>query len=188
MLVVAVADTSGCLGGEASPKATTAANPPAPGKPDDPAPRGLFQHRGAAEIGTATGPIRFVVELALTDAERARGLMERTTLADDAGMLFIFPSERVQSFWMKNTLIPLDMIFIDSGGTIVGIVESADPLTLTSRSVGRASRYVLEVNGGLCRRLGISAGMPVRFEGVSTDLVDPRVLARAPPAASGGLP
>ena len=107
------------------------------------------------------------VELARTDAERARGLMWRTSLAPDAGMLFLFDESEVHSFWMQNTLIPLDMIFIDDGGRIVGIVARAAPQTTTGRSVDAPSRYVLEVNGGWAEAHGLSAGDHVRFEGVA---------------------
>jgi uncharacterized protein len=150
--------------------------------PTDPvAPPGLFESRGAVVIDTPAGPLRFPVELALDDRERQRGLMFRDHLEEDTGMLFVFERPRVQSFWMKNTRIPLDMIFIDDGGEIVGIVESAEPMTLTSRSVDRASRYVLELNGGASRRLGIAPGQRVHFEGVPNHLVDPRLLIGVSP-------
>ena len=106
------------------------------------------------------------VELARTEPERRKGLMDRASLPEDAGMLFIFDASSVQSFWMKNTLIPLDMIFVDEGGRIVGVVERAAPQTLTPRSVGAPSRYVLEVNGGWSKAHGVRAGDRVRFENV----------------------
>ncbi len=106
------------------------------------------------------------VELARTDAERARGLMHRTELAPDAGMLFIFDESAEHTFWMKNTLIPLDMIFIGEDGTVVGVVERAEPQSLTERTVGRPSRWVLEVVGGFAAEHGVRAGDRVRIEGV----------------------
>ncbi len=106
------------------------------------------------------------VEIARTDPERRKGLMDRPSLPEDAGMLFIFEESSVQSFWMKNTLIPLDMLFIDDEGRIVGIVESAAPRTLTERTVGKPSRYVLEVNGGWSKAHGVRAGDRVVFENV----------------------
>lgn len=112
------------------------------------------------------GDVVVSVEIADDDRERAQGLMNRRELAPDHGMVFIFPSERVQSFWMKNTLIPLDMIFVDRELKIVGIVENAEPLTLTDRSVGVPSMYVIEVNGGFSRENGIAAGGQVGFSGV----------------------
>lgn len=106
------------------------------------------------------------VELARTVAEQRKGLMGRRSLPPDGGMLFLFDTTAVQSFWMKNTLIPLDMIFISEDGRIVGIVERAAPLTETERTVGKPSRYVLEVNGGWTRAHGVGAGDRVRFEDV----------------------
>jgi uncharacterized membrane protein (UPF0127 family) len=106
------------------------------------------------------------VELARTPDEQARGLMFRDRLADDAGMLFIFSQSSDHAFWMKNTLIPLDMIFIDEAGTVAGVVERAEPQTLTPRSVGAPSRYVLEVNGGWSAANGFGKGDRVRFEGI----------------------
>jgi uncharacterized membrane protein (UPF0127 family) len=132
-------------------------------------------------IATPGGPVRFSVELAVTDAERRQGLMFRERLEEDSGMLFLFEKEQVQSFWMKNTRIPLDMIFIDESGTIAGIVENAEPLTLVSRSVGKPSRYVLEVSGGTSRRLGLAAGEKVRFEGVPAHVVNATLLSGATP-------
>jgi uncharacterized protein len=128
-------------------------------EPGTPAPRVVVE--------TAAGARHAVkVEIARTDPERARGLMNRAALAEDAGMLFLFEESAEHGFWMMNTLIPLDMIFIDEDGRIVGIVERAEPRTTTSRTVGRPSRYVLEVNGGWAAAHGVRAGDRVRFENV----------------------
>jgi uncharacterized membrane protein (UPF0127 family) len=108
----------------------------------------------------------FLVEVADGPAKRELGLMYRRDLPADRGMIFLFPQEAEQTFWMKNTPIPLDMIFIDSQHRIVGIVEQAAPFSLEPRSVGRPSQFVLEINGGLSRRYGIKAGDPVRFRGI----------------------
>ena len=118
-------------------------------------------------IETAAGQRHAVtVELARTEPERMRGLMQRERLAPDAGMLFLFDETEDHSFWMKDTLIPLDMIFVDEGGRVVGVVERAAPLTLSPREVGAPSRYVLEVNGGWAASHGVRAGDRVRFENV----------------------
>jgi uncharacterized membrane protein (UPF0127 family) len=111
------------------------------------------------------------VEIADTPAKREMGLQYRNELADDQGMLFLFPREEVLTFWMKNTPLPLDMIFIGSDMKIVGIVREAAPFSLAPRSVGAASRYVLEIKGGLARQKGIEAGDRVRFEEVSPEAV-----------------
>jgi uncharacterized membrane protein (UPF0127 family) len=113
------------------------------------------------------------VEVAATPETRTRGLMWRKELAAGHGMLFIFPEEEVQSFWMRNTLIPLDMIFIDSTGRIVGIIERAQPRTLTARSVGVPGRYVLEVPGGWSQLVGLERGGTVRFQGLESIQVVP---------------
>ncbi|HVU50896.1 MAG TPA: DUF192 domain-containing protein [Polyangia bacterium] len=117
-------------------------------------------------VDTGERQITFRVELARTEPEREKGLMFRDKLAPDAGMLFLFERPSVQTFWMKNTLIPLDMIFIGADRTIVGVVADAQPLTLTARSVGEPSQYVLEIGGGLAARLGIHGGARVEFHGV----------------------
>jgi uncharacterized membrane protein (UPF0127 family) len=109
----------------------------------------------------------FRVEIADTPAKRELGLQYRNDLADDQGMLFLFPTEEVLTFWMKNTPIPLDMIFIGGDMKIVGIVRETAPFSLAPRSIGAPSRYVLEIKGGLARQKGIEAGDSARFEGVS---------------------
>jgi hypothetical protein len=117
-------------------------------------------------VDTGARKVTFHVELARTQAEQEKGLMYREHLAPDAGMLFLFARPFVQTFWMKNTLIPLDMIFISSDHTIAGVVVDAEPLTLTARSVNEPSQFVLEIGGGLAARLGIRAGAHVEFQGV----------------------
>jgi uncharacterized membrane protein (UPF0127 family) len=107
----------------------------------------------------------FRVELAVSEEEHQRGLMFRTHLDEDAGMLFLGRDPREQVFWMKNTLIPLDMIFIGTDRRIVGIVENAEPKTTSARTVGLPSLHVLEIGGGLSAKLGIRAGQAVEFHG-----------------------
>jgi uncharacterized membrane protein (UPF0127 family) len=113
---------------------------------------------------TQAGPQVVTVEVVSAPLEVQRGLMYRRHLEPDAGMLFLFPREKVQSFWMKNTLIPLDMIFIKSDMTVAGFVENAQPLTTSPQTIGVPSQYVLEVNGGWARRHGVSAGTKVKFD------------------------
>jgi len=106
-------------------------------------------------------------EIAATGISRERGLMWRTELAPGKGMLFIFPGEEVHSFWMKNTLIPLDLIFIGKDRRIAGIVHQATPRTTAPRSVNKPSVYVLEVPGGWAEKAGIQSGSTVEMEGIS---------------------
>ncbi len=127
---------------------------------------GPLPDRGALLVRDAFGGAhRLTVEIADTSPLRTRGLMWRSELPEGTGMLFIFPAEVVQSFWMRNTLIPLDMVFIDRHLRIVGVVQWAEPKTLTSRTVGKPSLYVLEVPGGWTSRNGVRAGSTVDLEG-----------------------
>jgi len=109
--------------------------------------------------------IRVKVQVARTPKEREIGLMYREKLGKGTGMLFIFEKEGIQSFWMKNTLIPLDMIFIGSNLKIAGIVENTEPLTLDPRKVNEKSQFVLEMDGGFCSKYSIKKGMKVSFSG-----------------------
>ena len=110
--------------------------------------------------------VSFVVEIADTPSKREMGLQYRRDLAADRGMIFLFPAESQQSFWMKNTPLPLDMIFINRERKIVGIVEQTVPFSLDPRSVTAPSQFVLEINGGLAKRHAIKAGDAVRFDGI----------------------
>jgi uncharacterized protein len=105
------------------------------------------------------------VEIADTAPSRTRGMMWRTTVPPGTGMLFIFPLEQQQRFWMRNTLVPLDMLFLDKSGQVVGIVAQAEPQTLDSRGVERPSLYVLEVAGGWAEKAGIVPGARVELKG-----------------------
>jgi uncharacterized protein len=110
------------------------------------------------EIATKTGVHVFSVELADNDAERAKGLMYRKTLPEGQGMLFDFHHEQDVSFWMQNTYIPLDMIFIRGDGRILRIAENTEPLSTRLIPSGGPVRAVLEVIGGTTRKLGIAPG------------------------------
>lgn len=109
-------------------------------------------------IHTDTGDHVFTVEWALTPEQRQLGLMFRQTMADDAGMVFDFFVEQPVSFWMRNTLLPLDMIFIRADGTVRSIAANTTPLSLTGVPSGGPVRYVLEVNAGTVERLSIDLG------------------------------
>jgi hypothetical protein len=126
--------------------------------------------RGPAVVVHASSgeAVRIPVELALTPEQQSRGLMYRKDLPADAGMLFVFPRSTVRTFWMKNTILPLDMIFIGEDQKIAGIVENAVPFTTDSRSVGKPSRYVLEVHGGFCKRKGIAPGDRLELPALKT--------------------
>jgi uncharacterized membrane protein (UPF0127 family) len=110
--------------------------------------------------------LRVRVELARSEPERQRGLMYRDALDSGRGMLFLFDRPDRLKFWMKNTRIPLDMIFIDEHRRIVYVEENAEPLTLRPRGPDVDTLYVLEVPGGWTRANGVGPGFEVRFENV----------------------
>jgi uncharacterized protein len=110
------------------------------------------------EIVGKAGVHAFAVELATNDAERSRGLMFRKELPEGRGMFFVFDREEPVSFWMHNTFISLDMIFIRNDGRILRVAERTDPLSDRLIPSGGSVRAVLEVIGGTARKLGIEPG------------------------------
>jgi uncharacterized protein len=126
-----------------------------------------FEHASLA-IDTAKGAQRFNIELALTSAQQEQGLMYRRALAPDAGMLFIFPASEQAGFWMKNTLIPLDMLFIAADGRVADIHERAVPLSEANIVSKVPVRAVLELNGGTVERLGLAPGNLVHYPAFGT--------------------
>ena len=116
-----------------------------------------------AVFQTATHYVRVPVEIARSADELRRGLSRRPYLTPGHGMLFVFPTQDVQSLWMKDTWMPLDMIFVSGEGLVVGVIENAQPETTQSRSVGSPSQYVVEVNAGFARQHGIVPGTLMRL-------------------------
>ncbi|MES2143660.1 MAG: DUF192 domain-containing protein [Pseudomonadota bacterium] len=119
------------------------------------------------------GKASFAVEVADDVKERAQGLMFREKLPMSAGMLFVYESPRRASFWMKNTLIPLDMIFADGTGKVTRVQSNAVPGDLTPIDGGEGVEFVLEINGGLAKRLGIAEGAELRHPAVGADAAWP---------------
>ncbi|NVJ17374.1 DUF192 domain-containing protein [Myxococcus sp. AM010] len=159
-----------------APRATPKAAEPRPRVTDVTAEDYVMQPlpRGYVRLEDAFGGAhRVEVEIAATADARARGMMWRKELAEGKGMLFLFPHEEVQGFWMRNTLIPLDMLFITSDLRVAGIVSRAEPRSRATRSVGAPSQYVLEVPGGWTEKVGIRKGSTVRFEGVAGLDIEP---------------
>ena len=111
----------------------------------------------------------FELEIAATGVERQRGLMDRESLAENAGMLFVFPEERFLSFWMKNTLIPLDILYMDAEGTVIDIqtmlpepgVPDSELMTYPSAA---PARFALEINAGVAELLGLEVGDVAYFK------------------------
>jgi uncharacterized protein len=124
--------------------------------------------RDQLAIETASGGQQFAVELAVTSEQRAQGLMYRQRLPADAGMLFVYPAARPVSMWMKNTLIPLDMLFIGDDGRILHIAERAIPGSTATISSMQPARAVLELNGGTAARLKIQVGDRVLYRTFGT--------------------
>jgi len=139
-------------------------DPKCPGDPSGGSPMVPVAHVGFPESKDAP---RLEVELMATTAHQERGLMFRKSLADDKGMLFAWNQPSVHTFWMHNTCIPLDMLFIDRDGFVAGIVENAPTLNDDGRSIDCPVTYVLEVNAGWSRKHGVVAGQHVVVEGLT---------------------
>jgi len=131
----------------------------------------LFMNSGAVAAGCSPdqvtlkgdwGQVQFSAEIADTPRERSRGLMHRKTLPRGDGMLFVYDQPQRASFWMKNTLIPLDMIFTNRGGRVTHVHHNAIPRDLTQIEGGKQVFAVLEINAGLARQYGIDVGSLMR--------------------------
>lgn len=114
--------------------------------------------------------VRFTVEVADDADERALGLMNRPEMPRFSGMLFIYDSPRPVAFWMKNTMIPLDMLFADETGTVRHIHRNAEPYSTDSIPGGDGIQYVLEINGGMSDLLGLTEGAELRHVGIAADV------------------
>jgi len=119
------------------------------------------------ELRGPSGQQRFTVEVADDGAERAQGLMFRESMPSSAGMLFVYEEPQAVSFWMKNTLIPLDMIFADETGRVTRVHSNAIPGDTTPIQGGEGVRFVLEINGGLAARMGIAEGSELRHPAIA---------------------
>lgn len=151
---------AGCSAQSQAPSETQASAPAAEQNP-------VNQGLEVIAVTVASGGERhvFQTEVASTPAEQTRGLMFRESLADDAGMIFPFDPPREASFWMRNTVIPLDMIFIGEGGVILNIEREVEPLTFDSRRSAGPVIAVFEIAGGRAAELGIEAGDHVSWPG-----------------------
>lgn len=116
---------------------------------------------GELVIETPAGPHHFTIELAATPGERSRGLMFRQHMQPDHGMLFDFQTEQPVAFWMKNTPLPLDMLFIDGKGVVLQIAADTEPYSETPIPSEQPIRAVLELNAGTAHKLGIAPGAKV---------------------------
>jgi uncharacterized membrane protein (UPF0127 family) len=112
---------------------------------------------------TGGAPWAVSVEVAKTDETRARGLMYRRELPQNTGMLFLFDVEELRRFWMRNTYIPLDMVFLNARKVVVGVEENTIPHDQTSRGPDQLAQYVVEVAGGEARKHGVTIGARAEF-------------------------
>lgn len=144
-------------------KPSATASPPAPPAPE-PVDAGVVFSRATLDVEGNDGRLWGLdVELATSEPAREQGLMFRRSLSATEGMLFVFDKASPHTFWMKNTLIPLDMVFVAEGGRVLGVVSMAEPQTLTPRRVEGESLYVLEVAGGWCAEHGVARGARLRL-------------------------
>ncbi len=120
--------------------------------------------RGQVDLRGTWGQARFSVEIAETPDSRATGLMHRAQMSPRAGMLFVYEHPQRVAFWMKNTLLPLDMIFVDADGLVTHIHQNAIPGDLTPIPGGDKVLVVLEVNAGVVKTYGITVGSEMRHE------------------------
>lgn len=120
----------------------------------------------AIELRGEFGAARFTVEVADDAGERSLGLMNRESLATSAGMLFVYPEPQRAGFWMRNTLIPLDMIFADETGTVTKVHPNAIPLDESLIDGGPNVQFVLEINGGMAGPMGIEPGAEMRHPAI----------------------
>jgi uncharacterized membrane protein (UPF0127 family) len=148
--------------------ACTKATPPDPPPPvpqPDPTPT-RPDNRPRVIVTTPAGEAAVRVEVVATDPLIERGLMYRQHLPPDDGMLFMMGAQDDWRFWMKNTMIPLDILFITRDFTVAGILYDMKPLDPTSKGIGKPSLYVLEVNAGWAKAHGVDAGAKVAFDGI----------------------
>ena len=122
------------------------------------------------QLRSAQGTAAFTVDIADTDAERAQGLMHVASMPRFSGMLFVFDRPQRAVFWMENTLIPLDMLFIDERGVVQSVHENAVPMDRTPIDGGEGIAFVLEINGGMASRLQLAPGAELRHPAVAQDL------------------
>lgn len=120
--------------------------------------------------GTRLESTRYYLEVADETHELTRGLMHRFSMVEDMGMIFIFGSESPRSFWMRNTYLPLDMVFVTSGGVVDSFVENAEPRTDSPRRSAGPALFVIELNAGEVARMGLQAGTSVVLEGLAPEV------------------
>ena len=126
-----------------------------------------FKQMGYGKVVFLRKNLAIKVEIAKTETEKSRGLMFRENLAESKGMLFVYKQEKILTVWMKNTLIPLDIVFVSAQGAIVSIVKDIQPCLNIPCQIyesKKAAKYILEINAGLVEKKGISVGQQLNFD------------------------
>lgn len=131
-----------------------------------PPPGAIAAGNGTLVLKTDSGPHSFNIEIATTNGERALGLMYRRELPEDAGMLFLYDPPQPITMWMRNTILPLDMIFISTDGKVHRIESHTEPFSTEVISSDGTVQGVLEVNAGAAAKIGLKAGDEVAFPGL----------------------
>jgi uncharacterized membrane protein (UPF0127 family) len=155
-------DAGRCIEPLAEPPPPTAE--PASICPHDPDEKPPVLRHGKIKLPEAKGTPVIDVEIADTPATEQRGLMYRKKLGAEQGMIFVWPNESIRTFWMHNTCLPLDMLFVAKDGTVVGLLEQVPTLNDRPRQVRCPAAYVLEVNAGWSRRHGVKPGMKLELK------------------------
>ncbi len=126
----------------------------------------IFQKQGELSFLSQENKVisKLDIEIAATEYTREKGLMARATMEENQGMLFIFDYQKVENFWMKDTILPLDMIFVDEDLQIVHIAYDAVPFSEAQISSEKPALYVVEVNAGYCKKFNIEAGAKIQFQ------------------------
>ncbi len=118
--------------------------------------RGFISAHFVSPAGAKSSELK--LEVAASESERRKGLMFRRELKQERGMIFVFPTQTEQRLWMRNTYLSLDMVFLDSQLNVVGILRDVPILNETMRTINKPSKYVVELNAGVCAKLGIEVG------------------------------
>lgn len=121
-------------------------------------------------VGERRERTRYYLEVAAEPWETTRGLMHRNSMVEDMGMVFVFDRDSRRTFWMRNTYIPLDMVFVTDAGLVDSFVENAEPRTETTRPSDGPARFVVELNAGEVARMGLQPGTEVEFHGLAEEL------------------
>jgi uncharacterized membrane protein (UPF0127 family) len=172
LFVLFLAISTWQCGSEPAPSTPVTTTAPAPKTAPIEQPEPQFMQEGILEFYAPDGKRklqRFDIEIAHDEDQRQQGLMFRKSMADTQGMLFVFDQEEEQSFWMHNTYIPLDIVYIDEDGVVVSIQKNCKILNDTPLPSGKPAQYVVEINGGLSDKIGLAPGSKTQWRDFVTN-------------------